>query len=149
LHAGWVLREEDVMNGTTDVFGNGMKYLFDMAAIELRNMEALGQAQQKLVEGWSLLAQRQAEIAQGTLRRSFDQQAPKPPTVGFGPTNLIDQIDGLKTAILENQANANILSELAARSSGEAMSILQARLLAALDEFKAALGQVALPSPTK
>jgi hypothetical protein len=29
------------------------------------------------------------------------------------------------------------------------MGILQARLLASLDEFKAALGQVALPSPTK
>ena len=134
------------MNGTTDIFGNGMKYLFDVAAIELRNMEALGQAQQKLVEGWSLLAQRQAEIAQGTLRRSFDQQAPKPQTVGFGPTELIDS---LKTSIQESQANSNILTELAARSSGEAMSILQARLLASLDEFKAALEQVGLPSPTK
>jgi len=137
------------MNGTTDIFGNGMKYLFDVAAIELRNMEALGQAQQKLVEGWSLLAQRQAEIAQGTLRRSFGQQVPKEPTVGFGPAALIDQIDGLKMAILESQANSNILTELAARSGGEAMGILQARLLASLDEFRAALGQVALPSPTK
>jgi hypothetical protein len=137
------------MNETTEIFGNGMKYLFDVAAIELRNMEALGQAQQKLVEGWSLLAQRQAEIAQGTLRRSFDQQVPKQQTVGFGTTGLIEQIDSLKTAIQENQANSNILTELAARSSGEAMSILQARLLAALDEFKAALGQVAPPSATK
>jgi hypothetical protein len=126
-----------------------MKYLWDLAAIELRNMEALGQAQQKLVEGWSLLAQRQAEIAQGTLRRSFDQQVPKQPAVGFGPTALVDQIDSLKTTILESQANSNILSELAARSSGEAMSILQARLLASLDEYKTALGQVALPSATK
>ena len=137
------------MNGTTEIFGNGMKYLFDVAAIELRNMEALGQAQQKLVEGWSLLAQRQAEIVQGTLRRSFDQQAPKQQTAGFGPTGLIEQIDGLKTAILESQANSNILSELAAHSSGEAMTILQTRLLASLDEFKTALGQVALPSTTK
>ena len=137
------------MNGTTDVFGNGMKYLFDVAAIELRNMKALGQAQQKLVEGWSLLAQRQAEMVQGTLSRSFDQQVPKPQTVGFGPTALSGQIDSLKTAILENQANSNILTELAARSSGEAMSILQARLLASLDEFKAALEQVGLPSPAK
>lgn len=137
------------MNGTTDIFGNGMKYLFDVAAIELRNMEALGQAQQKLMEGWSLLAQRQAEIAQGTLRRSLDQQVPQQPTVGFGPTGLIDQIDGLKTAILEGQANSNIMTELAARSSGEAMTILQSRLLASLDELKAALEHVVLPSPTK
>jgi hypothetical protein len=144
LHAEKVLREECVMNGTTDIFGNGMKYLSDVVAIELRNFEALGLAQQKMMEGWGQLAQRQAEIAtqitQGSLKRSFDVK---------GSSDLVGQIDSLKTAILENQANSNILTELAARSSGEAMSILQARLLAALDEFKAALGQVALPSPTK
>ena len=58
----------------------------------------------------------------------------------------IEQIDSLKTTILESQANSNILTELATRSSGEAAGILQTRLLASLDEWKAALGQVVLPS---
>ena len=125
------------MDGTPDIFGNSLKYWSDLVAIELRNIEALGLAQQKMMEGWGVLAQRQAEIVQGTLQRSLELK---------GPGNLAEQIDSLKTTILEGQANSNILSELAARSSGEAASILQSRLVAALDEYKAALGDVVLPS---
>ena len=121
------------MNGTTDIFGNSLKYWSDIVAIEFRNVEALGLAQQKMLEGWGQLAQRQAEIAQGAWSRSLELK---------GPGNLAEQIDSLKTTILENQANSNILTELAARSSGEAASILQTRFVAALDEYKAALGDV-------
>lgn len=128
------------MEGTTAIFGNSLKYLSDMVAIELRNFEALGLAQQKMMEGWGQLAQRQAEIAQGTFRRSFDLKS--------GPPSLVEQIDALKTALVESQANSNILTELAARSGGEAAGIIQSRLIAALDEYKAALGQVTLPSTT-
>ena len=49
------------------------------------------------------------------------------------------QIDSIKTTILENQTNSNILSEMAARSSAEVANILQSRMMAALDEFKTAL----------
>jgi hypothetical protein len=115
---------------------DSLKYWSDIVAIELRNLEALGLAQQKMMEGWSLLAQRQAEIAQGTLQRSLEMK---------GPGSLAGQIDSLKTTILESQANSNILTELATRSSGEAAGILQSRFIAALDEYKAALGDVALP----
>jgi|GraSoiStandDraft_46_1057282.scaffolds.fasta_scaffold397581_1 hypothetical protein len=125
------------MERTTEFFGTSLKYWSDVAAIELRNIEAFGLAQQKMLEGWGLLAQRQAEIAQGTLSRSLGLHAPG--TVG-------EQIESLKTTILESQANSNILTELATRSSGEAAGILQTRLLASLDEWKAALGQVVLPS---
>ena len=62
---------------------------------------------------------------------------------------VVDQITSLKTTMLESQANSNILSELAARSSGEVADILQSRMIAALDEFKAALEQAisAMPAP--
>ena len=116
---------------------DSLKYWSDIVAIELRNLEALGLAQQKMLEGWGVLAQRQAEIAQGTLQRSFEMK---------GPGDLAAQIDSLKTTILESQANSNILTELATRSSGEAAGILQSRFVAALDEYKAALGDIALPS---
>jgi len=128
------------MDETTQIFGNGLKYWYDVVAIELRNIEALGLAQQKMMEGWGQVAQRQAEIAQGTLRRSFELKSPG--TMG-------EQIDSLKTTILEGQANSNVLAELATRSGGEAASILQSRMLAALDELKAALGQVVVPSAGK
>lgn len=134
------------MDGTTDIFGSSLKYWTDIVTIELRNIEALGLAQQKMLEGWGVLAQRQAEMVQGTMHRSFD---PATHTAALGPAAMIGQIDSLKTAIVESQANSNILTELATRSSGEAAGILQARFLAALDEVKAALGQVTVPSAAK
>ena len=59
------------MESTSQIFGNGLKYFGDLLAIELRNMEAIGLAQQKMLEGMGMLARRQAEIAEETLRRSF------------------------------------------------------------------------------
>ena len=60
---------------------------------------------------------------------------------------VIGQITSLKTTMLESQANSNVLSELAARSSGEVADILQSRMIAALDEFKAALEQAIPQTP--
>jgi hypothetical protein len=73
------------------------------------------------------------------LRRSFDAQ---PPALASGSdlrAAIAGQIEALKTAIKESQSNSNVLSELAARSSGDVANTLQTRMMAALDEFKAAL----------
>ena len=121
------------MEGPTQIFGNGLKYLCDVVAIELRNIEAMGLAQQKLLEGWGQFAQHQAEMTQGTLRRSFDPQPAGSLSASSLPAALVEQIDSLKSRILEGQANSNILTELAARSSGEVAGILQSRMIAALD----------------
>ena len=135
------------MESTSQLFGNGFKYFGDLLAIELRNIEAFQRAQQKMLEGMGLLVQRQAEIAQETLRRSFGGEAAVPNGVSGVRTAVIDQIASLKTTMLESQANSNILSELAARSSGEVADILQSRMMAALDEFKAALEQAIPEQP--
>lgn len=135
------------MQGTARIFSDSLKYWSDVVAIELRNVEAMGLAQQKMMEGWGLLAQRQAEMTQETLRRSFDPQIAKANAASSLPAAMIGQIDSLKTAILEGQANSSILSELAARSSGEVASVLQSRMIAALDEFRVALEQVVLKQP--
>lgn len=134
------------METAAQFFSNGLKCWSDFVAIELRNIEAMAIAQQKMLEGWGVLAQRQAEMAQGTLRRSFDPETAKPNPASSLPAAVIGQIDSLKTAILEGQANTNILSELAARSSGEVASVLQSRMIAALDELRSALEQV-VPKP--
>jgi hypothetical protein len=126
------------MEDASRLFGTGFSYFYDLLAIELRNLEALGLAQQKMIEGIGVLAQRQAEIVDGTFRRSLDTRAS-----ANGPASAIgmaiSQIGSLKTTIVESQANSNILSELAARSGGEVANILQSRMLAALDELKAAM----------
>ncbi len=127
------------MDGTSRLLGSGLAYLNELVAIELRNIEAIGLAQQKMLESMGVLAQRQAEMAQETLRRSFGP-SPSPAIAAPGmQATVIGQVASLKTAILEGQANSNILSELAARGSGEVAGILQSRMIAALDEFTAAL----------
>ncbi|HEY2540595.1 MAG TPA: phasin family protein [Stellaceae bacterium] len=115
----------------------GFGFLTDLVGIQMRNMEAVRQAQQKMLEGIGVLAKRQTEIMEGTLRRSVSE----PSAVGSSDIRGVvgQQIESFKTTILENQANSNILSEMAARSSGEVANILQSRMMAALDEFKAAL----------
>jgi hypothetical protein len=115
----------------------GFGFLNELIGIQMRNMEAIRQAQQKMLEGIGGLAKRQTEIIEGTLRRSVSE-----PSVGTSPdirTVVSHQIDSLKTTILENQTNSNILSEMAARSGAEVANILQSRMMAALDEFKTAL----------
>lgn len=144
------------MESTSQLFGNGLKYFSELVAIELRNMEAIGLAQQKMLEGMGVLAQRQAEIVEGTLRRSFGAhsfgaQGSLPASASGVQAMVIGQITSLKTTMLESQANSNVLSELAARSSGEVADILQTRMIAALDEFKAALEQAIpeMPAPAQ
>jgi hypothetical protein len=130
------------MEDATRLVSGGLKYLMDVLAIELRNLEALALAQQKMIEGLSVLLRHQTEIAGDTLRRAFDAKAlaGNPPS-GVGAT-VLAQIAALKTSIVESQANSSTLSEIAARSSGEVANILQARMLAALDELRAALEPV-------
>ena len=115
----------------------GFSFLSDLIGIQMRNMEAIRQAQQKMLEGIGVLAKRQTEIIEGMMRRSVGE-----PTAVTSPdirAVVSHQIESLKTTILENQANSNILSEMTARSSAEVANILQSRMMAALDEFKAAL----------
>ena len=115
----------------------GFGFLTDLIGIQMRNMEAIRQAQQKMLEGIGGLAKRQTEIIEGTLRRSVSE--PSAVTSPDIRSVVSHQIETLKTAMLENQANSNILSEMAARSGAEVANILQSRMMAALDEFKAAL----------
>src|SRR5437660_3163295 len=115
----------------------GFGFLNELIGIQMRNMEAIRQAQQKMLEGIGGLAKRQTEIIEGTLRRSVSE----PPAATSPDIRAVvgNQIESLKTTILENQANSSILSEMAARSSAEVANILQSRMMAALDEFKTAL----------
>jgi len=126
-----------VMVDTAQSVGGGFGFLTDLMGIQMRNMEAIQQAQQKMLEGMGVLAKRQTEIIEGTLRRSVSE----PPAVTSPDIRAVvsHQIEAFKTTILENQTNSNILSEMAARSSAEVADILQSRMMAALDEFKAAL----------
>ena len=119
-------------------FGGGLTYFSELLGIQMRNIEAMQLAQQQMMEGMGVLAKHQAEMIEGTLRRSFEAQ-PSAPAGSDIRAVIGSRIDSLKTTIKECQANANVLSELAARSGGEVANTLQSRMMAALDEFKGAL----------
>ena len=129
------------MDSSVQIFGKGLNCFSEMVAIELRNMEAMRLAMTKMAEGMSALGQRQADMLEGTLRRSLSPPPSAPASAPGIRMAITGQIDSLKTTILESQANSNILSELAARNSGEVATILQSRFMAALDEMKSALEQ--------
>ena len=125
------------MESTSQLFGGGLSYVSELLAIQMRNMEAMRLAQQQMLEGMGVLAKHQAEMLEGTLRRSLGL---RPAPAGSDIRAAVaGQIESLKTTIKECQSNSNVLSELAARSSGEVANTLQSRMMAALDEFKAAL----------
>jgi hypothetical protein len=54
----------------------GFGFLTDLIGIQMRNIEAIQEAQQKTLEGIGVLAKRQTEIIEGTLRRSVSEPAP-------------------------------------------------------------------------
>ncbi len=125
-----------------------LSYLTDIIGIQARNMDALHQAGQALLDGMSALARHQADTIEAVLARSTSAKLP-PLIAGPGIAAAIgDRIDALKTGITETQARSNILTELATRSAGEVSGILQARFMAALDEVKAAVQHAIPEQPT-
>src|SRR5215469_13797638 len=119
------------MVDTSHSVDGGFSFLTDLIQIQMRNFEAIQQAQKKMLEGIGIFAKSQSEIVEGTLRRSVSD----PPNVMSSDVRAVAscQIESWKTVIQENQANSNILSEIAARASGEVAAILQSRMMAALD----------------
>ena len=125
---------------------DGSKFLTDLSGIQMRNIGALWTAQQKMLEGLEMLGRQQTSMIDQALRRIANApQAALPPSdlrVGIG-----DRIDAIKTAIVEQQANFNITSEMVARSSAEVGNVLQARLMAGLDELKTVLSDAVPENP--
>src|SRR6266481_4344497 len=96
------------------IVGLGMS---DLLAIQVRNMQAFSTAQQKMLEGLSMLIKQQAEIVQVLVRRSFgNTQATSSPSDMRGLVGVF--IDELKQSIMETQTNSNALSEIMMRSVG-------------------------------
>jgi hypothetical protein len=117
-----------------------------MMRIQMRNCEAMAAATKASTESLGALARRQSEIMEATLRSAMAQASG---TATADPaTRIAVPFDTMKTMLLEGTAHANMLSQMAAQSSATVAGILQDRLLAALDETKAALLQ-AMPASSR
>jgi phasin family protein len=102
-----------------------------------RNLEALIAANQTVAQGLQTVAQRQGEIAKQSAQQFQDLLSFKPSS---GSVNdlLVKQIDVAKTSYEKNVADARELGGIVAKVGSEAADILSRRVVASLDEVKAA-----------
>jgi hypothetical protein len=127
------------MKESSQTLSGGLSYVSEIVGIQMRNVEAMRQAQQQMLEGMGDLAKQQAEMLEGTLRRSFGAKPPVPASTSAIRSAITMPIDSLKTTILESQANSNMLTEQLTKSFAPVANTVQSRMMLALDEFKAAL----------
>jgi hypothetical protein len=120
-------------------FDGSLNYFRELLATQARNAQALWQAQNKTLQSMGDLARHQGEMVEGAVRRALDKPPAVPMTVQDATAAMLDRIAWLKTTMAEYQANSGILSELATRDNGAVANDLKARMMAALDEFKAAV----------
>ena len=105
--------------------------------IQRRNVEALIAANQALAQGLQTVVQRQGEIARQSVKQFQDLVSFKPSSTSVTET-LVKQIDVTKTSYEKNVTNARELGDLVAKVGLEAADILSRRVVASLDEVKAA-----------
>ena len=105
--------------------------------IQRRNVEALTAANQTIAQGLQTVVQRQGEIARQSVKQFQDLVSFKPSSTSVKET-LVKQIDVAKTSYEKNVADARELSDLVAKVGSEAVDILSRRVVASLDEVKAA-----------
>src|SRR3954470_10278424 len=103
--------------------------------IQRRNVEAVTAANQTVVQGLQTVAQHQGEIARQSVKQFQDLLSVKPASVN---EVLVKQIDLTKTAYEKTVADARELGDVVAKVGSEAVDILSRRVVASLDEVKAA-----------
>jgi phasin family protein len=103
--------------------------------IQRRNIEAVTAANQTLVQGLQTVAQRQGEIARQSVKQFQDLLSVKPASV---TETLVKQIDAVKTSYEKTVADARELGDIVVKVGSEAADILSRRVVASLDEVKAA-----------
>jgi phasin family protein len=113
-----------------------------LLAAQRRNMEALTNANRVAFEGMQAVAQRQAEI----LRQSMEEAtkvASDLMTNGTPEQRIAKQTEIAKIAMEKALANMRELSEMMAKSNGEAVNLINQRMTESLDEVKKAIDAAA------
>lgn len=108
----------------------------EVAAIHLRNLEAMAKAQQSLIEGNKLVLQQQLECFQTTIDQ-MRKTAQGILSDADPASNAGKRFDLIKDWMKQNTYNSSILAELSSKFSGEAGNIIQERVYQGLDETKA------------
>jgi phasin family protein len=113
---------------------------FDFTTVldnQRRNVEALTAANQTITQGLQTVVQRQGEITRQSVKQFQDLLSVKPSSASVTET-LVKQIELTKTSYEKNVADARELGDIVVKVGTEAADILSRRVVASLDEVKAA-----------
>jgi phasin family protein len=116
---------------------------FDFSAIldmQRKNVEAFTAASQTFTQGLQTVAKRQSEIARQQVEQFQSLLSTAAPTAKV-EDNLVKQADLVKAAYEKNVANARELRDILTKVTTETSDILSRRVVAGLDEIKAAAQQ--------
>jgi phasin family protein len=106
--------------------------------IQRRNIEAMTAAAQTFTQGMQTIVQRQGEIARQSLEQ-FRGLLTVSPASAPVEDKLVKQVDLAKASFEKNVADSRELFDLVAKVTDEATDILSRRVVASLDEVKAAI----------
>jgi phasin family protein len=126
-------------------FTNGKAPSFDFDAIfalQRKNVEALTTANQLAFDGVKAVAQRQAEIARKAFEE-FGKVTKELTTAGTPEDKFAKQADLAKTAFEEALVNLRELVDTLQKSQAEAVDVLSKRVVANIEDVKAAVAKVA------
>lgn len=107
-----------------------------IVASQRRTMEAVARANQLAVEGFQTVARRQAEIVRG----SIEEVSSLARDLMHNPSpeeRMTRQTEAAKKAVEASLAHVRELGEIIARSSNEAIDVLNRRVAESLDEIRA------------
>jgi phasin family protein len=106
-----------------------------LVASQRKNIEALTQANKLAFEGFQALFKRQVEIARQSIEESATV-ARQLVEAGTPQEKAVRQTELTKDAFEQALANSRELSEIVAKSNGEAFDLLNKRFFQVLDEMK-------------
>lgn len=114
----------------------------EMVAAQRKNMEAIAAANKTAVEGMQAVIKRQGEILKEIVDEANALAQEAGSNVGSAPEDQAARnLDAVKISIEEAVGNMKELSEMLAKSQGEAFDILNHRLTESLDEVKSTIAK--------
>jgi len=126
-------------NTMKDMMAGGSAFPVDvktMMEMQRKNMQAMAELNQRTVQGWQALAQRQAEMVSDFLqdnstlaRESFTEGTPE--------QKMARQTEMFKKAYQRTLANSQELTQIVTSCTKEAGELINKRVLATLNEIKA------------
>ncbi len=114
------------------------KMVEDLMAAQKSNFEALAEANKTAVEGFQAVFQRQTEILR-ELTEEATAAAQELSATGAPDAMIAGRIDQVKDLMKQSVSNVREMSEMIAKSQGEAFDILNDRAAENLEELKAAV----------